>query len=89
MTKTEGMVMYLGPTIRGVVKNGAVFESGLPKKLSLVVEQKPIVNNLIVPLSEIVEVKRAIDQEGTAEAVAYDRIEAFSGDEIKKITEGE
>lgn len=89
MTKAEGKVMYLGPTIRGVVKNGDVFEGGLPKKLSKVAEKKPIVKNLIVPLSDVVEVKRAIDQEGTAEAVAFDKIEAIPGNEIKEITEGE
>ncbi|WP_024346585.1 hypothetical protein [Lacrimispora indolis] len=89
MTKAEGKVMYLGPTIRGVVKNGDVFEGGLPKKLSKVAEKKPIVKNLIVPLSDIVETKRAIDQEGTAEAVAFDKIEAIPGSEIKEITEGE
>lgn len=89
MTKTEGKVMYLGPTIRGVVKNGAVYEGGLPKKLSLVAEKKPIVKNLIVPLAEIVEIKRAIDQEGTAEAIAYDKISEISAAEIKTITEGE
>ncbi|SHO50071.1 hypothetical protein [Anaerocolumna xylanovorans] len=89
MTKTEGKVMYLGPTIRGVVKNGAVYEGGLPKKLFLVAEKKPIVKNLIVPLAEIVEIKRAIDQEGTAEAIAYDKISEISAAEIKTITEGE
>lgn len=89
MTKADGKVMYLGPTISGVVKHGDVFEDGLPKKLEKVAEKKPIVKNLIVPLSEILEVKRAIDQEGTAEAVAFDKIEAIPGNEIKEITEGE
>lgn len=89
MTKREEKVMYLGPTIRGVVKNGDVFEGGLPKRLSRVAEQKPIVKNLIVPLTEIVNVKREIEQEGTAEAIAFDKIKAIYSDEIKKITEGE
>ncbi|MDD3662290.1 MAG: hypothetical protein PHT84_00285 [Candidatus Pacebacteria bacterium] len=89
MTKAEGKVMYLGPTIRGVVKNGDVFEGGIPKKLSKVSGKKPIVKNLIVPLSEIAEVKKAIDTEGTAEAVAFDRIGALTSAEIKEIVEGE
>ena len=31
--KTESPVMYLGPTIRGVVKHGAVFSGGIPGRL--------------------------------------------------------
>ena len=81
--------MYLGPTIRGVAKSGTVFEGGLPKKLSTLAEKKPIINNLIVPLDGIVATKAAIDKEGTAEAVAYDKIAAMTDDEVKKLTKGE
>ena len=81
--------MYLGPTIRGVAKSGTVFEGGLPKKLSTLAEKKPIINNLIVPLNGIVAAKAAIDKEGTAEAVAYDKIAAMTDDEVKKLMEGE
>ena len=89
MTKSESPVMYLGPTIRGVVKYGAVFSGGIPKRLEKLAGKKPIVKQLIVPLSDIVKTKTAIDNEGTVEAVAYDKIEALSEAEVKKITEGE
>ena len=89
MTKSESPVMYLGPTIRGVVKYGAVFSGGIPKRLEKLARKKPIVKQLIVPLSDIVRAKTAIDTEGTVEAVSYDKIEALSEAEIKKITEGE
>ena len=45
--------------------------------------------SLIVPLSEIVAAKTAINTEGTAEAIAYDKIEALSAEEINNILEGE
>ena len=54
MTKSESPVMYLGPTIRGVVKYGAVFSGGIPKRLEKLAGKKPIVKQLIVPLSDIV-----------------------------------
>ena len=87
--KTESPVMYLGPTIRGVVKHGAVFSGGIPGRLEKLTAKKPIMNHLIVPRSDIVRAKTAIDTEGTVEAVSYDKIEALSEAEIKKITEGE
>lgn len=54
MTRKENKkVMYLGPTIRGVVKNGAVFEGGIPKNLEKIAGKKPIIQNLIVPLETL------------------------------------
>lgn len=41
MTRKENKkVMYLGPTIRGVVKNGAVFEGGIPKNLEKIARKE-------------------------------------------------
>lgn len=88
MTKSE-KVMYLGPTIRGVARSGAVFEGGIPKKLAKLSEKKAVMKSLIVPLSEIVAAKTAINTEGTAEAIAYDKIDALSAEEINNILEGE
>ena len=74
MTNNE-KVMYLGPTIRGVVRNGTVFSGGIPKNLSEFTAKNPIANHLIVPLPEIVNTKAALNAEGTVEAIAYQRIE--------------
>ena len=46
MTKSESPVMYLGPTIRGVVKYGAVFSGGIPKRLEKLAGKKPIVKQI-------------------------------------------
>lgn len=82
-------VMYMGPTLRGVVRSGSVFEGRLPKNLSRLAEKRPVINNLIVPLSDVVAMKKAIETEGTAEAVAYGKIDALSGREIEEILKGE
>ena len=90
MTRKENKkVMYLGPTIRGVVKNGAVFEGGIPKNLEKIAGKKPIIQNLIVPLENIVDVSKNILVEGTAEAIAFDNIGESSEAEVKEFTEGE
>lgn len=90
MTRKENKkVMYLGPTIRGVVKNGAVFEGGIPKNLEKIAGKKPIIQNLIVPLENIVDVSKNIRVEGTAEAIVFDKIAEISEAEVKEFTEGE
>jgi hypothetical protein len=88
MIKENEQVMYMGPTIRGVVKSGAVFSGGIPKDLEKLAEEKPLISNLIVPLSGIVQAKKDIGTEGTVAAVAYSRISELSETEIRKITEG-
>lgn len=86
---TNEQVMYIGPTLRGVAKSGAVFSGGIPKKLEKLAAKKPIIKNLIVPISGIVQAKKDVDTEGTVAAVSYDRISALSESDIRKLTEGE
>lgn len=80
--------IYIGPSIRGVVKYGTVFSGGLPAKVKKLAEEKPIINNLIIPVSELADAKKLSNEEGSAIAVAYDRVSKMSETEIKKITKG-
>ena len=63
--------MYIGPSVRGVVKHGAAFSGGLPARLERLADA----------------IKRS-NEEGSAVAVAYDRISELTEAEIKKIMEG-
>mgnify|MGYP006990166923 CR=1 FL=1 len=89
--------MYIGPSIRGVVKHGAAFSGGLPargKKMGgvifeiltisqprdrccLIVKYKRLVYGIIRirrPVSDLADAIKRSNEEGTAVAVAYDRI---------------
>ena len=53
ITKTQN-VMYLGPTIVGVVRHSTVFKGGvLPRKVEECVKELPIMNKLFVALEDI------------------------------------
>lgn len=80
--------MYIGPSIRGVVKHGAAFSGGLPARVKKLADAKPVINNLIVPVSDLADAIKRSNEEGTAVAVAYDRISELTEAEIKKIMEG-
>ena len=80
--------MYIGPSIRGVVRHGAAFSGGLPGRVQKLADAKPIINNLIVPVSDLADAIKRSNEEGTAVAVAYDRISELTETEIKKIMEG-
>lgn len=80
--------MYIGPSIRGVVKHGAAFSGGLPTRVEKLADAKPIIKNLIVPVSDLADAIKRSNEEGSAVAVAYDRISELTETEIKKIMEG-
>lgn len=80
--------MYIGPSIRGVVRHGAAFSGGLPSRVQKLADAKPIINNLIVPVSDLADAIKRSNEEGTAVAVAYDRISELTETEIKKIMKG-
>ena len=85
MTKSESPVMYLGPTIRGVVKYGAVFSGGIPKRLEKLARKKPIVKQLIVPLSDIVKAKTAMTPKGRSKRSPTTRSKHFQKRKSKKL----
>ena len=59
-------IMYIGPTIRGAAKHGDVFSGGLPRRLEKLARAMPMIQNLIVPVSGIVEAMKESDEEGSA-----------------------
>lgn len=88
MTDTKETSMYIGPTVRGVVRHGATFSGGIPSRLEKLAAAMPIMRNLIVPLSEMESAMRETNTEGAARAVAYDRVLALSEEDVKKLMEG-
>ena len=80
--------MYIGPSVRGVVKHGAALSGGLPARVEKLADAKPIIKNLIVPVSDLADAIKRSNEEGSAVAVAYDRISELTETEIKKIMEG-
>ena len=57
-------------------------------RLERLADAKPIIKNLIVPVSELADAIKRSNEEGSAVAVAYDRISELTEAEIKKIMEG-
>lgn len=88
MTDTNITSMYIGPTVRGVVRHGTTFSGGIPSRLKNLAEAMPIMRNLIVPLSMLESAITESNTEGAARAVAYDRVLALSQEDVKKLMEG-
>lgn len=67
-------LMYMGPSIPGIVKSKTVFIGGLPKDLTAVAEKVPAVNKLLVPVDRITETTKSLSEQGSVESVSYNKI---------------
>lgn len=74
MTEAEpkGPLIYLGPNLPGGrLLQSTVFRGGIPIYLQSLLDEKPDVAALIVPVDEIKGVEARIVQKGTSEYMAY------------------
>lgn len=70
-TKTQN-VMYLGPTIVGVVRHSTVFKGGvLPKKVEECVNQLPIMKKLFVALEDVPKAVIELNKEQSVLGTIY------------------
>lgn len=53
-------VAYIGPTIRGVATHGTVFNNGVPETLKVAAKEKPLLEKLIVKLSDFAKAQKSI-----------------------------
>ena len=61
--KSREAVMYLGPTIVGVIRHSTVFKEGvLPEKVQECVKQLPMMERLFVPIGDIPEAVKEINK---------------------------
>jgi hypothetical protein len=78
-TKRE-TVMYIGPTVRGVVINGTLFKDGkLPALVKKRTEEMPVLQSLFVPVSKLAEAQRELKDLKSAMAICYSKaVEALT-----------
>lgn len=68
-------LIYLGPNLPGGrMLHSTVFRGGIPEYLKPLLEERPDVAELIVPVEEMAGVQARISQKGTAEHAAYQAI---------------
>lgn len=76
-------VVYLGPTVKGIVESGAAFTNGLPKKFKEFAEENPIVHELIVPISNLADARKELRSENSPMAVFFDSVKEIA-EKMKK-----
>ena len=67
----KGTVVYVGPDIPGIAKRYAVYNNGLPEALNEFVKDKPVYQQLIVPVRRLPQVSAELEKEGSAMSALY------------------
>ena len=73
--KEQASLMYLGPTITGVVRHSTNFKNGvLPEKVKKCVEQFPVMKKLFVPVAEMPAAIKELSKEQSALKTIYSQV---------------
>ena len=56
----NGVLIYVGPSLDQIVKNGASFRCGYPPRLTAFIKRYPFINELMVPSEQLAEAKKNI-----------------------------
>lgn len=65
------IMVYCGPSIKGVAQQYSHFNNGIPKRLKEYAELHKEVERLIVPIENLIETKKNIAIQGTIENVSF------------------
>lgn len=71
--KNETLV-YIGPTIVGVVTQNTFFNNGLSNELQSLIEKNPAINNLVVPISRYTTAASSINKKEGAMYEFYKKV---------------
>lgn len=68
-------LVYLGPTISGVIKNNAVYKDGvLPEKVNSYIEKLPILKRLFVTLDDMTDAVKELNKDTSALRAVYTEV---------------
>lgn len=58
--------IYVGPSIRGVMTGTVFTGSDLPEHLMEVIKQQPVIRELIIPVSQLIEARKQLQNSNSA-----------------------
>ena len=72
VAKKQSNLVYLGPTITGVVRHSTIFKNGvLPQKLSECVAEFPLMKKLLVPVNDNTAATKELNKEQSVLGTIY------------------
>lgn len=73
--KNKSSVIYVGPSLEHIVREGSVFRNGYPQKLEELMKEHPFLEELLVPVDLLAETKKAIRSPESSMKMLYRKAE--------------
>ncbi len=70
----SGPVVYIGPSIRGVVQTSTIFKNGLSVAMKQKVKEIPLLREMLIPAADLGKRRRELRVKGSAARSCYDRV---------------
>lgn len=71
---SDGVFVYLGPSIRGIISNGSIYhgtKTEVVSSLQSVIAKYPKVETLLIRDSDLIEARKKLSQDGNRLSIAY------------------
>lgn len=60
----RGIVMYLGPSVHGIIQSGTSYKNGLPPKAAALAALHPVFLELFVPVDGLARARKELAEPG-------------------------
>ena len=72
--KQKKTVIYIGPTIVGVVTQNSIFNNGIPYELEETMKEIPVVEKLIIPVESLATASQQLNKKQGILYTCYEKV---------------
>ena len=74
MSIEKKTMVYIGPTIKHIVKEGNAYRGGYPPRLEEKILNNPVLKDLLVPVSELAQARKELRKTGSRLVSIYNKV---------------
>ena len=68
----RGIVMYLGPSVHGIIQSGTSYKNGLPPKAAALAALHPVFLELFVPVDGLARARKELAEPGECTCISME-----------------
>lgn len=74
MNSEKKTMIYIGPTIRYIAKEGNSYKGGYPPRFEEKMKSNPVIKDLVVPVSKLAQARKELRQTGSRLEALYNKV---------------
>lgn len=77
-------MIYLGPTILGVITENSIFKGNLPEKIKNTIKEIPVMRSLFVPIENLISAKKELKENNSAKSICYNKMLEYKKEKMNE-----